>query len=291
MRAVAATPMRDVERRLDALRSTLPEGRGDEERMGALVREVATELRGMGVGTRQIRAISDDALSAAIGLVADVNFYAPGSHTEGHRALFAELDRRGAVAAVDVDDLHRTLVADRLWKDAGALSERFPDVELQPLPSEFQLNGDSSSGGALAWQVEPNGTTVVRNPVEWPEGVALLVISHPGCGFSRRMLQALDFDKGLDAALPGFRVFLAPTFGTFGFREIHAWNKKHPTLFHVLVDRPAQWGAWVSNWETPQLIFLVDGVVKERVVGWPAEGKRSEILEATKRLDSPAVSL
>ncbi len=118
VRAVAATPMRDVERRLDALRSTLPEGRGDEERMGALVREVATELRGMGVGTRQIRAISDDALSAAIGLVADVNFYAPGSHTEGHRALFAELDRRGAVAAVDVDDLHRTLVAYRLWKDA-----------------------------------------------------------------------------------------------------------------------------------------------------------------------------
>jgi hypothetical protein len=100
-----------------------------------------------------------------------------------------------------------------------------------------------------------------------------------------RLLKTIfEHDDELNAALPSHRMFLSPTFGTFDFRAIHAWNAQHRSLPHVLVDRPQPWSRWVSSWVTPQLIFVVDGVVTAKVEGWPAEGNRGEVMRVAKTI-------
>lgn len=277
-----------VEARLDALRARLPQVRGDSAEMALLMAEVESEIHRIDVFSPSIRALPEDVLSSAIALSADANFYAPGSQTREHQALFDERDRRGGIAPVDVDDLHRTLVADRRWEDAKALAERFPGVELQAIPNRVRVDATIPSNGPFTWRVAGNGEEIVRQTVAWPKGAALLVISHPRCGFSRQLLHTLESDAELEAALPPFRLLLAPTFGTFDFQGVHSWNREHPRFLHELVDRPVQWDAWVKNWQTPQLIFLVDGVVRERVVGWPTEGRRAETMAAMKRIEALA---
>ena len=133
--AVGPDVAADIESRLGALESKLPHLRDDQRRMERLASEISGAFDEIDVLTPRVRGLSDDTLSAALRLAVHANFYAPGSQTTAHQGLFAELNRRGDVAALDVDDLHRALVADRRWNDAEDIRKQFPDVELQPLPS------------------------------------------------------------------------------------------------------------------------------------------------------------
>jgi hypothetical protein len=270
---------------LAALRSQIVPAadHGGQARERLLSRFDAT-LQARGAETERVREWSAEELADALRVTTELNFYLPGVRAAEHQRLFAELERRNHVVPIDVDHLHRTLIGGRRWEEARALAARYPDVTLQRLPDVVLSHAETIGSQPAVWQVDDGGARVERAAVAWPQGPALLIVSDPACGFSRDFMAALSRDPALLASLPATRLFVSPTFGNWGAERLARWNVSHPEFSHVLADRPDPWAAWVPSWETPQLIFLFDGQVIERVNGWPKEGRHDELQAALRKL-------
>lgn len=207
------------------------------------------------------------------------NFYYAGARPDAHRDVFDELQRRGAATPQDVTDLHASLVAARRWDEARAFASRHPDVALEPLPAIVDRRTDPDAPAFL--RLDATGETLVRENAVLGEGRWLLVVSHPGCAFSRRALAAIERNAALNQALPARRLYLGPTFGGLKLDHIKAWNSSQPSFPHVLVDEPGHW-PFVTSWGTPQFLFLVDGVVVDTVTGWPGDEQVGKLMAAAK---------
>lgn len=227
-----------------------------------------------------IRRLDDAELLAITADTAAINFYFPGSRSAAHSTFFAEIERRGLASELEVGDYHRTLIADRQWDQAKALAQRFPQLELEPLPLNFDPGTDSTD--LKVWDYNPDSRTLERRSLGIEEGIALIIVSHPQCGFSRAAIRALESDPVLAQSLPKRRHYVAPTFGGLRLDTIRAWNTAHPSSRHVLVDRPLAW-TFVQSWNTPQFLFLVDGKLVEQVEGWPDDGQKVALMKAARR--------
>lgn len=227
-----------------------------------------------------IRRLDDAELRAIAADAAAINFYFPGSRPAAHSTVFVELERRGLASELEVSDYHRTLVADRQWEQAKALAQRFPRVELEPLPPHFDPGTDSAE--LKVWDYDPASRTLERRSLGLEEGLTLIILSHPQCGFSRAAIRALESDPVLMKSLPRRRHYVAPTFGGLRLDTIRAWNTAHPSSRHVIVDRPLAW-SFVQSWNTPQFLFLVDGKLVEQVEGWPDDRQKAALKGAARR--------
>lgn len=236
-------------------------------------------------GTSGFQKLGDERLLALEEDAAAANFYFPGSRPAVHVEVFEELERRGTATGLQVSALHNTFVAARMWADAGALAKRYPAMELEDLPAH--MDAGSETTGLQVWDFDPAARTLRRRPFNHSGSLTLVVISHPNCAFSRAAVRALESDSSLADELPEQRIFVAPTFGGLQLDSIRAWNAAHPGSRHFLADRPLAW-SFVESWETPQFLFLVDGVLVEQVVGWPDDTQLDVVISAAKRAASKA---
>ena len=228
-----------------------------------------------------LEALPDAALSSLASDLAAANFYYAGARVDAHAAVFAELARRGRASELEIEDVHRSLLAARRWQEASRIAADHPGVKLEAIPAHIEA-GDESAPGAHYWRYDPAGDRLTRFPFTAGTGVMLVVVSHPGCQFSQRAIAALENDPALDAALPARRIFVAPSFGSLQLGRIGHWNAAHPSSPHVLVDRPQDWD-FVQQWSTPQFLFLVDGKVVASVEGWPEEGQAEALRQAARQ--------
>ena len=236
-------------------------------------------------GTSGFRKLGDERLLALAADAAAANFYFPGSRPAVQVEVFEELERRGTATGLQVGALHHTFVAARMWADAEALAKRFPAVELEELPAHIDAGRETT--GLQVWDFDPAAQTLRRRQFSHDGSLTLVVVSHPNCAFSRAALRALESDASLAHGLPEQRIFVAPTFGGLQPDSIREWNAVHPDSRHVLVDRPLAW-SFVKSWETPQFLFLVDGLLVEHVVGWPDDAQLDLLMSAAKRAASKA---
>jgi len=208
------------------------------------------------------------------------NFYYAGARPDAHRDVVDELLRRSAATDDELGDFHDALVAARRWDEARAFALRFPDLPLDPVPV---IEDRVTEGEAPAYmRVEAATGTLLRETFDPGQGPMLLVISHPGCAFSRRAMAAIAADPALNQALPTRRLFLAPTFGGLKLDWVTQWNADQPDFPHVLVDQPARWPQ-VPSWGTPSFLFLVDGELVETVTGWPGDEQAEALMAAAQR--------
>ncbi len=229
-----------------------------------------------------VTALPDDTLRGLAADAAAANFYYGGTRAEAHGTVFAELVRRDLATGLQIEDYHRSLIAARRWQDASTLARQHPDVPLEALPAHF--DGDNgNTTGAHYWRFDASEDRLTREPLA-TGGVTLVVVSHPGCRYSRAAMAAIENDPALDQALPARRVFVAPAFASLDLEHIGGWNAAHPRARHVLADRPQAW-SFVRKWNTPQFFFLVDDALVATVEGWPEEGRVDELLAASRKVE------
>lgn len=225
-------------------------------------------------------AIPEATLSKLANDAAIANFYYGGARVDAHAAVFSQLVLRKAATALQVEDMHRSLIAGRRWQDAAALAARHPDVPLEAMPAHV-VAGEEGAPGLHYWRFDPDEDRLVRETLAMAGGVTLVVVSSPGCHFSRDAMRALENNPQLDQILPRRRLFLAPAIASLELKSLAAWNASHPQFQHVLVDRPQAW-SFVRKWNTPQFFFLVDGAPVAWVEGWPEEGQVQALMEASR---------
>lgn len=233
----------------------------------------------------ELASLPDDGLSGLAGDAAAANFYYGGTRVEAHAAVFAELARRKTASALEIEDMHRSLIAGRRWQQAVAFAKEHPQVPLEGLPAHI-VAGDPGAPGPHYWRFDPGEDRLTREPLGVAEGVTLVVVSSPGCHFSRDAIAALEKDPGLDQALPERRVFVSLGAARLELEHLGRWNAAHPRFQHVLADRPQAW-PFVRRWSTPQFLFLVDGELVAEVEGWPEEGQVEALVAASRKAAVP----
>ena len=110
-------------------------------------------------------------------------------------------------------------------------------------------------------------------------GDRIIVISHPGCGFSRALAEAASRDSELTALLED-ALWLTPVPKLALYNALLRDSTVSAQEVHYRSATALEAWPQVANWSTPQVLFFKDGVLFEAISGWPKEGRKIELLSA-----------
>ncbi len=195
-------------------------------------------------------------------------------------AIVEELSKRGDAANVHYTTTYRMLVAVRDLAGARRLAAQSPAGELEALPA---VRTDPEPGrGPSVWVPGDEPNEVVQRRVDLEAGPRIVVVSHPSCHFSRNAVSAIASDDVLGPVFRSHATWIAPQSGTLDLPVLQRWNREHRDFKVALVVRQTEW-TFVDYWNTPTFYFLKDGAVVQKVIGWPKEGQREELLAAARK--------
>lgn len=189
-------------------------------------------------------------------------------------AVGERLRERGALLPADIRDGAAIAMTTRDGYSLKASSPWSPAFAGRPLP---QL--PEGIRPFEYWTPLP-GTGGYGRAVADMRSLDVVVISHPGCGFSRAAVDAAMQDPALHGLLSGARaLWISPQDGTLDPRIFVDWAENHPQFPIHIVARQSGFPRF-GYWGTPTFYILRDGKVAARVVGWPRDGNRAALLQA-----------
>ena len=209
-------------------------------------------------------ALPDDRLQELFESTALIAFYAREPSTLLRlQCLYDALDARDLA----VDEHHRalrgSLIALQRFDQANALNTRL-NTPPTVLPA---IRGPAPTGRPL---LQLAGIAHVQRAALAEDGLRVVAVVHPHCGFSRRALQAITTQPEY-ARLRGQLQLVVPIGQAWPGQEMLDWNSAHPDLPMQPMVRDASWQAMVTD-QTPVFHLLRDGKVIHTVAGWPTEG-------------------
>lgn len=206
--------------------------------------------------------------------------YAPEEgHARDMTAVLEELSRRGDATKVHYTATYRMLVAVRDLAAARRLAAQYPAGTFESLPVVRGEPGPAK--GPNVWVPGHDPNQVVHRRVDVEPGPRIVVVSHPSCHFSRKAMSAIAADDVLGPLFRSHATWIAPQSGTLNLPVLHRWNREHRGFEVALAVRQSEW-TFVDYWNTPTFYFLKDGAVVQKVIGWPKEGRRQELLAASR---------
>lgn len=225
-----------------------------------------------------MRELPDDpaALAQLFRAAFTVQFY---THARAHAAdmerVYAALAARDAATPEQRDQLHDALVHARDIDAARryALSDDSSPVLHDPL--------DAAQVERTLWRVDPTDASATRERLATLPRI--IVVGAAACGFTRAAADAIAVDPELGPLFARDTLWLAPPQELAHLSSTHAYNTEHPTSPFVIAHTYAAW-PMLDSWDLPTFHFLRDGVVVERVSGWPRDGShRDAVLAAARR--------
>ena len=259
--------LRMVAKSLRSLASDAERGRHMAEAFDRLFPEPAESTVAMG-DPRGVRA--------HLNALSELGFYQHGRAEAGQALMLLHaLEQAGAVLPGDAEHAQAVLIIARRFEDAAELAGRYSHLE--KVPAFRRLDAPAARS---IWAVE-EGPTLTQLAAPLPPGLQLVVTSHPHCGFSAQLLADAEDDEELRGLLSG-ALWLTPVGDHLSTKSIAEWNERAPWASLHLVNAHAEWPE-ISDWTTPVFHFVKDGQVLEKVVGWPRDGRREELMTAARR--------
>jgi hypothetical protein len=174
------------------------------------------------------------------------------------------------------------LVKTRMLDEARAFAKDHPRVtpptippvrEAAPLPSDRPTE--------LAMNAHTH--ELVRRSVDVHLPAQVIAVTSPMCHFSQDAMHAIERDPVLDRVLGTHTIWLAPQDVPLDVKRFETWNRDHPGKAATWAFRRDEW-PMIDAWGTPTFYFLQHGQVRAKVIGWPREGRRAELLAAAKQV-------
>lgn len=130
------------------------------------------------------------------------------------------------------------------------------------------------------WQVlEINNRGLTREARKVDKEDVVVIISSPLCGFSKAASDAIEKDDTLSAFFSKYGLWLVPPMRRLHVNRIASWNELHPTQMMALAYKTKNWPI-IDDWSTPVFYFVSNGIVVDKVVGWPKDGRNIPLLRA-----------
>ncbi len=209
-------------------------------------------------------ALTDERLEDLFQATALIAFYARDtSSLERLQCLHDALVARGQASAAHHRALHGTLISLQHFERANAVGAALADA-VAPLPT---IRGSVPQGKPLLGLISLDEAERVALS---EDGLRVVAMVHPYCGFSRRALEAITTQAKYAWLRPHLQL-VVPIGQQWPGQELIDWNAAHAELpMRPMVVDPA-WGGFEQS-ETPAFHLVRDGTVIATVTGWRGEG-------------------
>lgn len=191
-------------------------------------------------------------------------------------AALAALRRRGLDTRMQTRELQALHLARgnpaAAMAIAGAMRDRDP-IRLPPLRT---LDG---ARGHTAWDVDGDPPALVERE-HAPRGRRIVVVSAPGCGFSRAAARDIAADSLLGPLFARDALWLAPPRTLADWAALRGWNRDHPQTRIQVATRASAWPE-LAFVQTPVFVVMEDERVLARIHGW-TPARRLELEQALR---------
>lgn len=194
------------------------------------------------------------------------------------RALHARLHSRALATRQDDRALQRLLLVSGRVEDARTFTAGAPAASLPAVP-RFDASRPLAHDAVRIWQIEDDDSA---EPILRLDALDLdlriVVVSSPGCGFSRAAAAAIPSDPELGPVFAQHAVWLIAPDAIADTAALRDWNLRNPaTVIRIAADA-AQWPVALDI--TPQFLVFRDGQLVEHISGWRRDGSDRDALQA-----------
>jgi hypothetical protein len=209
-------------------------------------------------------ALPDDRLQDLFHATALMAFYARETATLARlQCLYDALVARDLATDEHHRDMRGSLIAVQRFAEANALNGRLATPPAV-LPD---IRGATLAGRPL---LRLRSSAQVERAALAEDGLRVVAVVHPYCGFSQRALQAITTQPEY-AWLRDHLQLVVPSGQAWPGQEMLDWNAAHPALpMQPMVSDPS-W-QMLDTGQTPVFHLLRDGKVVHTVTGWAPEG-------------------
>lgn len=191
--------------------------------------------------------------------------------------IFEILERRGLATADDELDLIGAQAISRNTDSIKSLA-RSPNASdaikfLEPLQN---AEGEPSKWSALRHN-EDGALTLEHYQID--SGNHLIVVASPLCSFSRAASEYISQDKQLTKFFSTYGIWLIPPMRQPYIKQVESWNNSHENQKMVWASSGDKWPI-VDDWSTPVFYFVSNGVLIEKITGWPKDNSNSSHLRS-----------
>jgi hypothetical protein len=190
------------------------------------------------------------------------------------RGIYARLREHGIADPSHAEAVLGSLVLARELEAARAFNE---EAMVVPEESLIRLARAPALGADRRVILDVAGVELVPREVDISTGLRVLVVAHPGCGYSRKAADAIQADDMLREFFGRHAVWIAPPNREPTNASIINWNIKRPKQRLSVAYRASDW-PMINDWSTPMFYLLHDGQLVKTLAGWPADGTTQEQL-------------
>lgn len=192
------------------------------------------------------------------------------------------LQARKLASERDVVQMYRALVSLRRPAEASEFARRHPLPELKPFPAWHDASG-LAAGLPTELALDPDRHELLRRSVDLHRAAQIVVVGHPSCHFTQNAAHDLLADPVLGDIFRSHARWLAPQDSVFDWDAFEQWNRSHPEQELTMAFRRDEW-PMIDTWNLPTFYILKDGALQAKFFGWPAGGRRSELLAALQQV-------
>lgn len=178
--------------------------------------------------------------------------------------------------------LYLALLQVRLLKEADELLAHHPLSVSDALPAHREAS-DLSAQVPTEWLIDTDNLSLLRRNVDISKGAKVIVVSSPGCPFSRDAVRDISQDPVLMKVFREHGKWLVPQMRHSYFHDIQNWNRSFPNFQMTMVYQRQEWKD-IDHWGTPTFYFFKDGKLSSKVTGWPKQGNKKELNISLKKI-------
>gem|GEM_PF-3875694 len=189
-------------------------------------------------------------------------------------------EERKLITGEHYTKLYFALLQVRMLKEADALLAQHRLFVNDALPPHREAP-DLSAQMPTEWLIEANSLSLLRRNVDINQGSKIIVVSSPGCPFSRNAVRDISQDPALMTVFREHGKWLVPQMRHSYFHDIQKWNRSFPNFQMTMVYQRQEWKD-IDHWGTPTFYFFKNGKLSSKVTGWPEQGNIKELKNSLK---------
>lgn len=191
-------------------------------------------------------------------------------------ALFNREENR----ALAVQTLHHYYLTFRAFDAARELRERFAELSISAPPSILPASIQPSAASRPVFALEKSDRALIFDTVDLDNGSKLVIVSHPGCNFSKQAWRAILDNPEIAQLVEAHAIVVASPYTRLDSTLFSDWSFASPKTPVFIAYNYEGWPE-ITDWSTPVFYFFDGGDVKHRVVGWP-NGSDAQSLSALR---------
>lgn len=200
------------------------------------------------------------------------------------QTVLQELESNGLATDEHYRDVHKGMIEARVFAEARGMAEEHAELDLEVVPAVNKSPELATHEGPTEWAVASDRNELTQQPVNLEDGPRIIVAAHPNCHFTQDAIQDIEQDPKLSKVMENYSKWIVPQRGSLDIDAVQEWNNNYPSASMTLVVDRDEWPA-IDYWGTPTFYFFDNGILKDKVVGWPKGGRAEELSQAVENLD------